>query len=515
MVRILTGMRTAALANARHTAFGIVSIVGAALLGLVAAAATLLLGFTAPLSGGADQLALLLLTWVAGRVGFAAFSGADPAMPLDLFRTLPLPRRALSRAILTVGFADPSLFFLGIAACSLVAFGFRQGVGPGLVGIAGAALLLVLVSVLSTIVSALVPAGSRRRQDAGTLLAAVLISAVFVTGTLASTILSALAAGDAPALTAVLRILPSGWAPDAVALAGSGSAIGDLGAAGLLLALVVACAGVAAWWPRVLGGRLESVGGSGRRHRRHAGRRILPATPVGAVASRELRLWLRDPTRSGFLLIAFVVGLGVCLVPIISHGAAVMLPFSGLGTIVIAAAIAGNSYGFDGPAIGLVLTTPGAERADVRGRQLAWLLLIGPYAVLLSVVGLLIAGTAVEWIWVLSLLPVALGSAAGVSVLASAIAPQPLDDGGGPTPAWTLKAYASLILTALATAPVVVLLILGADSPAGWMRWLGLIVGLVIGVACAAGLGAVAARRVARRGPEMLQALATATAGRR
>jgi ABC-2 type transport system permease protein len=512
MVRVLVAMRGFALANARQSKFGILSLVGAGLLGLFASAVTLLMGFTAPLAGGDAQIALVLLAWVAGRIGFAGFSGADPAMPLDFFRMLPLHRAALSRALLVLGLADPAMYFLALAYGSLVVFGFRHSLIGGVLGIVGMLLLTALTSILSTIVSALVPVGSRRRQDAGTLLAAVLISAVLVTSTLAPAILAALAQGRDTALALVLQILPTGWAGDSVAL---GSAGHPWEAVGLLVALVVACVGLAAWWPRVLTNRLESVGGSGRRHRAHAGRRILPETPTGTIASRELRLWVRDPTRAGFLLIAMVVGLGVCVVPLVSKGADFLLPFAGLGTIVIAAAVAGNSYGFDGPAFGLTLTTPGAERADVRGRQLAWLLIVGPYAALLSIGGVLIAGRPDYWVWVLGLLPAVLGAAAGISLLVSAIAPQPLDDGGGPTPAWVVKAYATMILTVVAITPVLALLIIGGVVHAAWVGWVGVPVGIAIGVVAAVRLGASAIGRLERHGPEMLEALASSPAGRK
>jgi ABC-2 type transport system permease protein len=514
VVRILIGMRGAALANVRHGKFGITSLIVASLLGLVAAGATLLLGFTAGGSaqGGADQLSLVVLTWAAGRVGFAAFSGGDPAIPLDMFRGLPLSPRVLARALLVVGLADPALFFMAIAYGSIFAFGFRHGPIAGAVGIVGAAALLGLVSVLSTIVAAIVPSGSRRRQDAGTLIAAGLISAVIVTGTLAPALMASIASGHAVALSIVLRVLPTGWATDAVAGAASGSPVV---AVVLVVALLGLIAVLVAWWPRVLSERLVSVGGSGHRNGARTHRRILPSTPVGAVASRELRLWIRDPTRAGFLMIAFVVGIGVCVVPLISASTSVLLPFAGLGTAVIAAAIAGNSYGFDGPALGLVLTTPGAERADVRGRQWAWILLVGPYAVLLSLAGLLVSGELGSWPWVIGLLPAALGGATGAFMLVSVLAPQPLDDNGGPTPTWTVKAYVTIFATAITTCPTLACLIVGAATGTAWLSWLGVPVGIATGLVCAIVLGRVAGSRLARRGPETFAVLAAATANRR
>ncbi|HMH58087.1 MAG TPA: hypothetical protein VK537_02785, partial [Galbitalea sp.] len=85
MVRILIAMRATALGNARRSRFGILSVIATAAVGLVTAGSTLWLGFTAAggAFGGADQLALLMLTWSAGRIGFAAFSGGDPGIALD------------------------------------------------------------------------------------------------------------------------------------------------------------------------------------------------------------------------------------------------------------------------------------------------------------------------------------------------------------------------------------------------------------------------------------------------
>ena len=214
------------------------------------------------------------------------------------------------------------------------------------------------------------------------------------------------------------------------------------------------------------------------------------------------------------LVIAFVVGLGVCTVPLFTHGAVVMLPFAGLGTALIAGAVAGNSYGFDGSAIGLTLTVPGSERADVRGRQAAWLLLVAPYAVVISVVGVLLAGPDAGWAWpwVLVLLPSVLGGAAGASALISAVAPQPLADGGGLTPTWTVKVYATLIAIVLITVPGLAVLIVGDVAGVTWAVWVALAVSLVAGFGAAWGLGRVAIRILLRRGPELLAALTPAGA---
>ncbi|MHA7985102.1 hypothetical protein ACX9R5_04775 [Rathayibacter sp. CAU 1779] len=514
MVRILMHMRAAALANVRRSRFGTVSLIAGAFFGLLVAASTLLLGFTATgieASGASDQIALVILTWTVGRVGFAAFSGGDPAIQLDLFRIVPVPRRRLARSLLIVGFADPALPFIAIAFSSLIAFGFRHGPVAGIVGILGTIGTLALVSIVSTIAAAVVPSGSRRRQDLGTLLAAVLISAVVVTGTLIGPLLALLASGRAPALSAVLRILPTGWAADATASAVSGSA---LTAVLLLIALGASCAALTIWWPHVLRARLLATGGGGRRGHVRRARRVLPGTAIGAVTGRELRLWIRDPNRTGFLLVAFVVGLGVCVVPLISQGTALLLPFAGLGTVVIAAAIAGNSYGFDGAALAIVLGVAGAEHADVRGRQLAWFLLVGPYSIVLSVAGLIVGDQQTAWPWVLGLLPAVVGGAVGLIPMISLVAVQPLDDNGSPGATWVLKAYVAIILTVVTAGPTIAVLVVGTVAGAAWLLWSGVPIGIITGTACVVWFGRVAGRRLKRNGPEIFQVLSNTPAGR-
>jgi ABC-2 type transport system permease protein len=51
------------------------------------------------------------------------------------------------------------------------------------------------------------------------------------------------------------------------------------------------------------------------------------------------------------------------------------MPFDGVLCALIAAACAVNLYGGDGSSLWCTVITPRASRADVRGRQLAWLVL--------------------------------------------------------------------------------------------------------------------------------------------
>lgn len=108
---------------------------------------------------------------------------------------------------------------------------------------------------------------------------------------------------------------------------------------------------------------------------------VLPRTPLGAVVGKELRLYSRSVLRSVMLMIAFLVGVLVAVVPGFS-GKTSSRPSGGLLFTVIAAACFTNLYGDDGSSLWLTLMVPGAERADLRGRQWAWFLVVGPAGLL-------------------------------------------------------------------------------------------------------------------------------------
>ena len=327
----------------------------------------------------------------------------------------------------------------------------------------------------------------------------MLISVLAVGGTLLPALISALRHRSASWLSDLLGALPSGWGPRAVEAAGRGDA---LGAVLPLLGLLLLAGLVALIWPDVLRRRMQ-----GRHPVRRAaatGRRpgqALGSSATAAVAAKELRLWLRDPVRLSCLLIALIVGTASCVLPLATSGTDLLLPFGGALTVVIAGACACNLYGNDGAALWLTVLTPGAVRADVRGRQLAWLLAIGPYAVCSTVVLTAVAGRPDFWAWALALLAALLGGGAGIAAFGSLIFVQPLDDAGNPTPAWSLKVHVALLVVALAALPPLVLLL------TGW-RWVAVPVGVVTGVALAFELGRRAAARLARRQVELLALLA-------
>ena len=210
-------------------------------------------------------------------------------------------------------------------------------------------------------------------------------------------------------------------------------------------------------------------------------------------------MWGRDPVRLTCLVIALVVGTAVAIVPRVTAGTSILFPYAGTMTTVIAAACACNLLGNDGSSMWLTIMTPRVVSADVVGRQLAWLLVIGPYVLVSTVVLTAISGVA-NWPVALGLLLAAIGGGVGLVPLLSVVAVEPLDDAGNPTPAWSLKVHVALVVVAATTLPAVAAMVLGVP-------WLGLLVGAVSGIALTVGAGRSAARRLAAHQLAILRTL--------
>jgi ABC-2 type transport system permease protein len=230
------------------------------------------------------------------------------------------------------------------------------------------------------------------------------------------------------------------------------------------------------------------------------------------VTLRELRSWWRDLTRIGYLAFALFYGLIVCLLPLAS-GWAGMVPWTGTLVAVTAAAVSANLYGVDGSALWLTLLTPGAARADVRGRQVAWFLTIGPATLLLTVVLTIASGQSGVWPWVLAVFPAIIGATTGLVALLAILNLIPtrdphrrvgnlLDDGIDP-----LQVLLMVALSVLLVLPAGAIVLLGTRLNLPLLAWLGVPIGLAMGILYAWGFGALAYRRLEARGPELLLAM--------
>jgi ABC-2 type transport system permease protein len=238
-------------------------------------------------------------------------------------------------------------------------------------------------------------------------------------------------------------------------------------------------------------------------------RRVLSAGgPRTAAAAKELRSWTRDVLYGYKAVFAIAYGLFFCLMPL-AIGWKAMLPWAGAATVVMAGAMSSNLYGADGTALWATLMTPGSSRSDVRARQRAFLLVFGPPALVITLLLTWWSGSSRAWPLVLSSLPALLGGAAGLIVVCSVYAAVPTTDAhkrsgnplnSGENDGETMGlVYVMLVLVSLTAAPAL-LTALGAS-------WWGVPVGILTGVLLWWSLGRAAARRLDRRGPELLTLL--------
>jgi ABC-2 type transport system permease protein len=508
MVRILIALRRTVLRNQMARTNPAMLLTGAALV-LLSAVGTIWLGVvTYPSQAAAtDVLALIFLLWIGGRLAQSALAG-DAVLRPELFSLLPLDRRRLARSLLVVGLLDPAGVFMAIAFCALIARAASLGAGPTAVAVLAVIASLTLASVLATIAGAVLGPGSRRGHDVGTIVTAVALSVVAVAATLLPALDTALRRGSVPWLADALTWLPTGWGPVAVQAAAAGSWLTVAGTLAGLAALTVAAA---LWWPAVLSRRMDAAarpahaGGA-----RTGGWSALLRTPTGAVTAKEIRMWVRDPIRLTCLLIAVIVGAAVCAIPRLTSGSFLLLPYGGILTAVIAGACACNLYGSDGTSLWLTVITPDSSRADVRGRQAAWLIVVAPYTVALTIGFTALSGEHAAWPWALAVLPAILGGAAGLAPLSSLISVQPLDETGGPTPAYSLKVHIALVVVCFTALVPVALLAAGHFGHQTWLTWAAVPAGVATGAALAAWLGALAISRLETGQVRILRLLADA-----
>ncbi|MFG6201402.1 hypothetical protein [Nonomuraea sp. JJY05] len=443
-------------------------------------------------------LPLTLAVWLSGWIfGPLFIGGGSEALRPEYFSMLPATPGRIAAALLAGAFAGPAPAVNLIALLSLPVYGWRFGPAGVLIGLAAAVTTLVTMVMISRVIVALIGLFVRSRATAAIV--------GIVTGTAIALCsngwapVAALGGSDTAAWSQVLvRALPSGWGVAAVEAPWP-----------LALAILVANAGVIALlltaWAGLLSRRVVSAARGGVPPRRGTPR-PLPATSGARIAAaKELRAWGRDLVRIQLLATAFSYAIVTPLL-LVTIDTWIMVPFTGLIAIVMAAASSANLYGADGTALWLTLMTPGAERADVRGRQLAWLLIVGPAAVVLSLAGTLVSGQTWAWPWVLGLLPALLGGGAGIIVLLAVTSLVPGTDphkrGGNPLSTGADEtAETSLAWLVLVTVPATALPAAGAIL---LHPWAGIATGVLTGALSAWGLGKIAYRRLENHGIDLL-----------
>ncbi|MFI7635838.1 hypothetical protein [Nonomuraea sp. NPDC049400] len=514
MAVLLIQMKLAVL---RHSMTGrrAAQMVTGALTGLALAGGLIVLaGRDYPLASlPFDLLGVGFALWTAGwLLGPALFGGGDETLRPEHFSLLSFTPRRLAAGLAGAAFVGVAPLVTFVAFSALVVVAVKAGLGGAAtaVGVLAVVLQLVVCVLASRLVTAVL--GQVMRSKAGAALAA-LVSAAILAGLHSSWVLSplvqtALRTGFPDPFSAWVVALPSGWGLVAVRAAGQGQWPTVAAALAGLAALGVVC-----WygWAALLKRRLTTRRASGRPVRVASGG--WATGPVTAVAARELRTWSRDLLRFHYLVFALCYALAFCLLPLVID-APIFLPWTGAVFALWVAAISANLYGEDGTELWGKMMVPGAARYDVRGRQLAWLLVTAPPTLVLTAAMVVFTGELGLWPWLAALVPALLGGGAGVTVLVSVLRPVPMTDphrrGGNLLENGTdfAQVLLVLILTAATAAPAYFAVRLGPV-------WAGPVMGLVGGATLAWLLGRLAATRLESSAPELLLHLRTGVSPKR
>ncbi len=493
MVGILISMKFAML---RHSPSGtrLAGWIIGALLVLVTWAGGV---FSANAEVRSEVLMLIMAGWFVGAaLGPVTMSGAG-VLRAEFFTLLPIDRKKLALGLLAAVFPGIASSYLLLAGLAIL--GHAIALDPVTVVIAVPA--AVLAWVITIIVSRLIYAalGSAMRTWLGVEIAAIQFGFI-IGGLLAGWMVVTQAIRTVPELlrgglpdsvvVGVLSWLPSSWPIRAVEAA----AVGDWPIALAWLGIMaVITAGLLALAAILLRPHLGSR--AGRRNRRPVGsrvltgRRLLPATELGAVIGKELRQWWRDPWRKLEWRSGIYTGLVIGVFASVSGMFQLVAPLSGLVVAFMICLSGCNLYGQDGSAVWqtVVGQRPGTVAADVRGRQLAMIILFAPPAVIVSALVIMITGEHWAWPAVIAGLPALIGVASGIALVMSAVAVSPgvdprrrvgPNDAGGDL---SLQVNISIWLCLLLATPTAGALVLGYTVLQPWGPWAAILVGVLNG----------------------------------
>ncbi|QCR18855.1 hypothetical protein [Agrococcus sp. SGAir0287] len=465
---------------------------------------------------------LVLVTSVAvvGWAVGAILTSADESLAPERFALLPVRARQL-----LPGLALAHLLGIGGIATAL-ALALLLIAWSTQVATLVAAIVMLPIALVTCMLGARVVSGalaqtlaSRRSRD---VTAIVLMLLLICSGLIVSVAVQAITSSPSAlgVLTDVATVLA--WTPIG-ATAGVPAAIagGDWIAAGVRLLVALATVALLWWaWGAQLAARLVApveASGGGRVRSGGIVDRLVPATPVGAIAARGVRFTRRDPRH-------LLNAIAVLVLPLILVGSqliggqaldprlALFLP---LVMALMVLQITQLSLAYDKDALALHVLAGVSGRADRAGRLLGAGVVLGPMVVAAPVV---VAGITGGW----DLLPAGLGAAVGTSLVAAGvgIAVGAFLPGRAPSPerpfgrgssggAQSLAALAIMApITLVASAPAIALAIASVVWQP-WLGWVAVAVGLAVG-AVAIGLGIrIGGDRLDRTWPEVLAAVSS------
>jgi ABC-2 type transport system permease protein len=469
-----------------------------------------------------------VVVYTALTVGWLLLSllvfGVDETVDPARFALLPVRARELLPGLLAAALVGVPGVATVLVALGLVVTWART---PALT-VAGllAAVLGTLTCVLlsRTATSAFASSlSSRRFRDLAVILLVVVGASFGIGANLLSRVAEQHLADPAALLTTLATVAswsPFGWAwalPGDVARA-------DWVRAALHLVLAAALVvGLWACWASFLGRRLvePTSGGSGSATVSGGGwvERLYPAGAAGAIATRSLRYWRRDPRHLATLASALVTPLLLLvLLGVNPDGASRLTVFVPAVLALLIGSGVASDLSLDGSALWLHVSAGVQGADDRRGRVLAALTIFLP---LLVVMHLVVAVVAHAW----SDLPAALGLSAalvlgglGVGAWVGALWQWPGavpgenpfqrgSSGGLPALASAMTVLAGTVVAGL---PALVLVLLGVLGHP-WIGWLALPVGVLTGLVVLRVGITQGGRRLDRRWPEVLRTVSERT----
>lgn len=480
---------------------------------LLAIGLSLMIAFVEDTAVAGQLVALMTVIWTLGWFfGPMIYSSRDLALQIDYFRSLPVPSKKFADAFTISSFIGLSVPVTLLSFLSIVVYAYRLEPWLALVAIP-----LVVIQVLMIVLFAKIIAVFLKRHvktHFGSFVSSFVIGGVlafFATGWFAlGSINSIIQNGLPEQWIQILKFIPSVWSVSAI----EAFARQDWSAAvfaGLLLVTTIAI-----WilWRHTFI-RLLTLPRSSRTSNNKNLTVIehWPDSPTLAVIQRELTAWKRDYTRSSLVFFAFFYSVFVCIYPI-DVNLTVLLPFMGILFAISAAGSTANGYGIDGSMFWQLLTTPKAYRHDILGRQITWLIIVAPVAVILTIIGLAIAGFPVAaWIHIFGLLIAALGAGAGLSILIAVYYVISLrdphvrgNDANENNVEWgqfMLTAMGVLILTALPIIPWWLSVRLNIE----WISYFVFPLAIVVATLTFVLMGEIALRRLQIAGASILQTL--------
>lgn len=488
------------LTRNRRTAGKSAQTVVGATLGFAMAGATVLLAFIDVLaSARLDLLALVLGLWLIGWIVAPSFTGG-PELTGQYFRLHPIRRSSLTRGLFAAAWRSLPAMVALLAFAALVAVAAPLGPAAVVVSLPATVLSVAVLICASRLAAIWFAAVSRSRlgASASSLVTAAIIVVAQHSWIIVLAIIIHLETGLLPGLGTALRILPSSWGLVAVVAAGDGdwvlalTAISGLAVLGGLLYLL--------WMRFVTANPVRaSLVMAPRRSR----------TPALGTVRAELLGSVRAPLRLQDIVLATSYAIGTCALPLII-GFGAMLPFTGVAAVIMGAATSSNLYGAAGTALWMTLLSPGTEATDVRGRQLAWLVVYGGIGAVLTVLGFALHPDPDLLPWVVGSFLAVLGAGAGLIAFLSVFALQPGSDPHTAkySPAEqsdsTGPAFLAIGATLLLAAPTVGVLTAGQLTGTDTLLWAGIAVGVLTAVLAPWLLGTSAIRRLRARGPELM-----------